>query len=90
MVLGLKHGNADINDKEAKERIYGIVREFSCRLESRNRSIVCRELPGCDISMPEGVLAAKENCLFASVCAKTVSQAVEILDEMLNEQQSPG
>jgi hypothetical protein len=70
MVLGLKYGNAYINDKEAKERIYGLVREFSRRFESRNSSIVCRELPSCNISMPEGVLAAKENCLFTSVCPK--------------------
>ncbi|MBN2592427.1 MAG: C_GCAxxG_C_C family protein [Sedimentisphaerales bacterium] len=85
MVPGLKYGNADINGKEAKGRIYGIVREFSCRIESSNSSIVCREPPGCDISMLEGVLAAKENCLFTSVCPKMVSQSVEILDEMINE-----
>ena len=48
MVPGLKYGNADIHDKEAKERIYGLVREFLRRLESRNSSIVCREQLGCD------------------------------------------
>lgn len=85
IVLGLKYGNTDINDKEAKERIYGLVREFSHRFESRNSSIVCRELLGCDISTPKGVLAAKENGLFTSVCPKMVRQAVEILNEMINE-----
>jgi len=85
IVLGLKYGNADINDKGAKERIYGLVREFSRRFESRNSSIVCRELLGCDISTPEGVLTAKENSLFISVCPKMVREAVEILDEMINE-----
>ena len=85
MVLGLKYGNADIHDKEAKERIYGLVREFSRRFESRNSSIVCRELLGCDISKPEGTMAAKENGLFTSVCPKMVREAAEILDEMINE-----
>lgn len=85
MVLGLKYGNADIHDKEARERIYGLVREFIRRFESRNSSIVCRELLGCDISKPEGAMAAKENGLFTSVCPKLVREAAEILDEMINE-----
>jgi len=85
MVLGLKYGNADIHDKEAKERIYGLVREFARRFENRNSSIVCRELLGCDISKPEGAATAKENGLFASVCPKLVGDAAEILEEMMNE-----
>ena len=85
MVLGLKYGSADTYDKDTKERVYGLIREFSRRFESRNSSIVCRELLGCDISTQEGVLAAKENDLFTSVCPKMVRQAVEILDEMINE-----
>ncbi len=82
MVLGLKYGNVDIHDKAAKERIYGLVREFSRRFESRNSSIACRELLGCDISKPEGIMAAKENGL---VCPKLVREAAEILAEMINE-----
>ncbi|HUT47101.1 MAG TPA: C-GCAxxG-C-C family protein [Sedimentisphaerales bacterium] len=85
MVLGLKYGNADIHDKEAREKIYGLVREFVRRFESRNSSIVCRELLGCDISKPEGAMAAKENGLFTSVCPELVRDAAEILDEMINE-----
>jgi C_GCAxxG_C_C family probable redox protein len=85
MVLGLKYGNADIHDKEARERIYGMVREFARRFENRNGSIVCRELLGCDISKPEGIANAKENGLFASVCPKMVGDAAGILDEMINE-----
>lgn len=85
MVLGLKYGNDDIHDKEAKERVYRLVREFSRRFESRNNSIICRELLGCDISNPEGIIAAKKNGLLTSVCPKMVKEAVEILDEMVNE-----
>ena len=85
MVLGLKYGNADANDKETKERVYGLVREFSRRFENHNSSIICRELLGCDISKPEGVAAAKENGLFTSVCPQMVREAAEILDEMINE-----
>jgi len=85
MVLGLKYGNADIHDKEVREKIYGMVREFARRFENCNGSIVCRELLGCDISRPAGAAAAKENGLFASVCPKLVGDAVEILEEMMNK-----
>ena len=85
MVLGLKYGNDDTHDKEAKERVYRLVREFARRFENRNSSIVCRELLGCDISKPEGIMVAKEKGLFTSVCPKMVREAVEILDEMVNE-----
>jgi len=85
MVLGLKYGNADIHDKEARERIYGLVREFTRQFENRNGSIICRELLDCDISKPEGAQAATENGLFASVCPKMVGDAAEILEEMMNE-----
>jgi C_GCAxxG_C_C family probable redox protein len=85
MVLGLKYGNAETHDKETKEKVYELIREFSRRFENRNSSIVCRELLGCDISKPEGVMAAKENGLFTSICPKMVREAVEILDEMINE-----
>lgn len=85
MVLGLKYGDADIPDTKIKERMYGLVREFTHQFENRNGSIVCKELLGCDISKPEGAAAAKENGLFASVCPKLVGDAVEILEEMINE-----
>jgi len=85
MVLGLKYGNVDIHDKEAKERIYGLVRKFSRRFENRNSSIVCRELLGCDISKSEGVTKAKEKGFLTSICPKMVREAAQILDEMINE-----
>ena len=85
MVIGLKYGNVDANEKEIKEKTYGLVREFARRFEKRNGSSICRELLGCDISEPEGLRSAKENGLFTSVCPGLVREAVEILEEMMNE-----
>ena len=85
MVIGLKYGNVDANEKEIKEKTYGLVREFARRFEKRNGSSICRELLGCDISEPEGLRSAKENGLFTSVCPGLVRDAVEILEEMLAE-----
>ncbi len=85
MVIGLKYGNADASDKEAGEKTYGLVRELAQRFENRNGSSICRDLLGCDISKPEGLRNAKENGLFTSVCPRMVRDAVEILEEMMNE-----
>jgi C_GCAxxG_C_C family probable redox protein len=85
MVLGLKFGNPDAQDKEAKERMCGIVSEFARRFEKRNGSIICKDLLVCDISKPEGAAAARKNGLFTSVFPKMVRDAAKILEGMLNE-----
>lgn len=83
MVIGLKHGKAKIEDKQAKEKTYSLVKEFVDRFRSRNGSIVCRELLGCDISTPEGRDLAKEKNLFATLCPKFVQDAAEIIEQIL-------
>ena len=83
MVIGLKYGNARVEGKQAKEKTYGLVKEFVDRFKSRNGSIVCRELLGCDISTPEGRDLAKEKNLFATLCPKFVQDAAEIIEQIL-------
>ncbi len=82
MVLGVRHGAAT-PDQEAKEAIYARVRGFADRFKARNGSLVCRELLGCDISQAEGLKRVKESDLVTSVCAKSVRDACEILEDML-------
>ena len=83
MVIGLKHGNARVEDKQAKERAYSLVKEFVDRFKSRNGSIVCRELLGCDISTPEGMKLVKEKKLTTTLCPKFVQDAAEIIEQIL-------
>lgn len=83
MVIGLKYGKTKVEDEQAKERAYSLVREFVDRFKSRNGSIVCRELLGCDISTPEGSDLAKEKNLFATLCPKFVQDAAEIIEQIL-------
>ena len=85
MVIGLKYGAIDAEDKETKEKAYALVREFSDRFKSRHGSIVCQDLLGCDISKPEGERVAREQKLFKTICPKLVKDAAEILEEMLSE-----
>ncbi len=83
MAIGLKYGNARVEDKQAKERAYSLVREFVDRFKSRNGSIVCRELLGYDISTPEGMKLIKEKKLTTTLCPKFVQDAAEIIEQIL-------
>ncbi len=83
MVIGLKYGKTKFEDEQAKEKTYSLVKEFVDRFKSRNGSIVCRELLGCDISTPEGRDLAKEKNLFATLCPKFVQDAAEIIEQIL-------
>jgi C_GCAxxG_C_C family probable redox protein len=84
MVIGLKHGKIKVEDEEAKEKTYLIVREFVERFKSRNGSIKCRELLGYDISTLEGIKLIKEKKLFYTICVKYVRDAAEIIEELLH------
>ena len=85
MVLGLKYGNTNAEDKEAKAKTYKKVEEYTKRFKARNNSVMCRELLGCDLSTPEGMKEAKDKGLFSSICPQMVQDSVEILEEMMNE-----
>ncbi len=83
MVLGLKAGATEPQDKPAKEEAYALAEEFHRRFETRHGTILCRELLGCDLHSPEGLALARSEGRFKSRCPNFVRDAVEILEEML-------
>ena len=66
-----------------KMPVYQAVKEFSAEFERRNRTLICRDLLGCDIRTEEGMLTAKERGLYKTVCPRMVQDAAEILETML-------
>ena len=82
MVIGLKYGKTRAEDNETRDKAYSLVVEFADRFRSRNGSIVCKELLGCDISVPEEYELAKEKGLFTALCPKLVRDAAEIIEQM--------
>ena len=46
LLAGLKEGNDDPENEEAKERIYALVRKMSDRFKKEQNTIICRELLG--------------------------------------------
>jgi C_GCAxxG_C_C family probable redox protein len=85
MVIGLKHGKTKADDNNAREKTYELAKEFTARFVERNKSIVCKELLGHDLSTPEGREAVKEKKLATTICPKFVQDAVEIVVDIVKE-----
>jgi C_GCAxxG_C_C family probable redox protein len=83
MVLGLKHAGPNCDQRDAREKVYAAIREFTAQFQQRNNTVVCKELLGCDISTPEGTQQALKQGVFRTICPKLVRDAAEILEKML-------
>jgi len=81
MVIGLKYGRTRAEDVETRDRAYTVVREFVDEFQTRNGSIVCRELLGFDIRTAEGLALASEKYL--DICPGFVQDAAEIIEQVL-------
>ena len=83
MAIGLKYGMTQAKDEAARDKTYKLAQELATRFKERHGSIVCRELLGYDLSLPEGRKAAYDKGLFSTLCPELVRDAVEILEQML-------
>ena len=59
MVLGLKYGHSNADDKESKIKADKVCDKFLDEFKKENGSYLCRELLDCDISTPEVESASK-------------------------------
>ncbi len=83
MVIGLRHGRTIADTNRGRDKAYDLVERFVQEFRARNKTIVCRDLLGCDISTPEGMKQVKKKNLFTTVCPRFVGDAAEILEEIL-------
>jgi len=83
MVLGLKYGMDLKGDKDARDRTYCYVNEFSNRFKKQFGSLICKELLGCDINTSDGQQHYEQNNFFETKCFQYVKKAAEILEELL-------
>ena len=75
LVVGLKYGNSKENGNTKTE-------EYIKRFKDKNKSIVCRDLLGCDISTPSGKEKALSENLFKTRCLDLVISAAEVLEDL--------
>jgi C_GCAxxG_C_C family probable redox protein len=83
MIIGAKYGKSKADDQQSSDRACGIADDLVNKFILRNRSIVCRELLGYDISTPDGMKLIREQELLKTLCPKFVQDAAEIIEEIL-------
>ncbi|MCU0236169.1 MAG: C-GCAxxG-C-C family protein [Acidobacteria bacterium] len=84
MAIGLKHGQAREDEKDAKEKAYRLSRELLDRFQAEFGSCLCRELlPGIDLGTAAGHQRYKAESCSEKVCQPCVRFAVRILEEIL-------
>ena len=81
MVIGLKYGDDNIEDLEAKARCYQKTKEFIKIFRETQGSIVCKDLLGVDISTEDGYQEANDKNMFQTTCVDMVVRAIEILEQ---------
>jgi len=87
MVIGLANGQTSPEQREAKERTYQLTRRFLAEFARRTGALHCSDLLGCQIGTPEGMQRAQSQDLFKTVCPTLVSEASQILSELLDEKE---
>lgn len=80
MAIGMREGAQTVSDPSKKAAIYERGQEFIARFQSKNGSIICRDLLGCDISTEEGLRESRERNLHAARCTGFLRDAVEIVE----------
>ena len=81
MAIGAVYGT---NEPLMKKRLkaYETAREFYKQFEAENGSVLCKELIGFDLSVPEQREKATQTKVFEEKCTVIVRKAVDILAEL--------
>ena len=83
MVLGLKFGAVDPQDKDGKEIAYQQARDFMQRFEALHGTVRCNDLLGVNIGTPDGLALARAENRFKQRCPIFVGDAAKILEDFL-------
>lgn len=82
LVIGLKYGQKEPSDAQAKQNCNLKTEEFIEAFRARKGAICCRDVLGCDLSKPGGREWAAKLNLFDTVCADAVKSAILLLEEL--------
>ncbi|MDR2036834.1 MAG: C-GCAxxG-C-C family protein [Bacteroidales bacterium] len=83
MALGMKYGYSEPGATEQKKALLAKKAEFEQKFAEENKSVVCKEILGYDLSKPEEMQQVIEKSLFYSICPKVVCSACKILDGLM-------
>lgn len=87
MLSGLKDGNTDPHDEEAKRAAYEIVRKMAQAFKEENQTIICRELLGISGMEKSAAPSERTESYYASrPCKGLVCCAARIVEKYLLEE----
>jgi len=81
MALGIKYGTNEPS-LEKRLKVYKLAQKFYKRFEKQHGSVLCRELIGYDLSVPEELEEARRARILEEKCVNFVKEAVETLIEL--------
>ena len=83
MAIGLKYSRGEWRDDAMRQKANETASEFMARFAALNGSVTCTGVLGVNLADPAGEEEAQRKGLFATVCARAVRDAVEILEDLL-------
>jgi C_GCAxxG_C_C family probable redox protein len=83
MLLGLKYANDNCDQRDSRENVYAPIRKFTEEFRKRDKTVVCKEMIGCDISTPQGAQDAIQRGVYRNICPDIVRHAAEIIEQMI-------
>ncbi len=81
IIIGLKHGQANSEDKESKKKTYELIEKFVREFKSRNDTIICRELIGFDIGSKNKPQDSGQ--IISEKCPNYIRDAAELIEEIM-------
>jgi C_GCAxxG_C_C family probable redox protein len=86
MVIGLKHGQAEVADDESRQATHKLVNKFIEKFTELHGSVECKELIGYDLSNPAELEAARTDDAREKKCRGFVHDAAGIVEDVLHLQ----
>ncbi len=83
LMISLKYGASDSEEREAKQRAYKLTERFIEEFRARNKSIICRDLLGFNITSDN--VPEKEE-IISERCPEFIAAASEIFEEILRSE----
>ena len=84
MVIGLKYGRGENDDRKVMDLAYVKVRALMDRFSEKHGTFICRKLVGeCELTTDEGQKMYKERDLLHKICAPCLVSVAEILEDIL-------
>ncbi|MBN1800301.1 MAG: C_GCAxxG_C_C family protein [Candidatus Lokiarchaeota archaeon] len=83
MVIGLKFEKINEENTSPHEITYQKIREFVNQFTKLNKTIICNQLTGVDMSTLEGREKARNENIFLTTCPKVIQDSINILESIL-------